>query len=142
MAPTARPRIGLVLGGASFDTELPVYDNFVLGGPTSLPGLSTGELRGNSYWSGSAAYLQRIGDISSLYGQTLYLGISLTAADMSDRIDGVRSEPIYSGALVLGGRTPLGPLTLSLGVTSTDDWQLVLGLGRPMEEGNIADPVW
>lgn len=71
MAPTARPRIGLVLGGASFDTELPVHDNFLL-----------------------------------------------------------------------GGRTPLGPLTLSLGVTSTDDWQLVLGLGRPMEEGNIADPVW
>jgi hypothetical protein len=107
VAPTARPRIGLVLGGASFDTELPVHDNFVLGGPTSLPGLSTGQLRGNSYWSGSAAYLHRIGDINPLYGQTLYLGAAFTAADMSDRIDGVRSEPIYSGALILGGRTPL-----------------------------------
>ncbi len=34
-------------------------------------------------------------------------GAAFTAADMSDRIDGVRSEPIYSAALILGGRTPL-----------------------------------
>jgi hypothetical protein len=54
----------------------------------------------------------------------------------------VRSEPIYSGAIVFGGRTPLGPGTLSLGATSTDDWQIVFGLGRPMEERNVADPLW
>jgi NTE family protein len=130
------------MGGTSFGTALPPYDNFVLGGPVSLPGLSTGQLRGNSYWSGTAAYLHKIGDISDIYGQALYLGLALTAADMSDRLDGVRSEPIYSGALVLGARTPLGPMTISLGATTTDDWQLVLGIGRPMEERNIADPAW
>jgi NTE family protein len=130
------------MGGTSFGSDLPVYDEFVLGGPTSLPGLSTGQLRGDSYWSGTAAYLHKIGEISELYGQSLYLGMSFTAADMSERIDGVHSEPIYSGALILGARTPLGPMTLSLGATSTDDWQLVLGIGRPMEERNIADPGW
>lgn len=130
------------MGGTSFGTELPIYDDFVLGGPNSLPGLSTGQLRGDSYWLATAAYAHKVGDINSLYGQALYLGFSLTAADMSNRIDHVQSEPIYSGALVLGGRTPLGPLTLSLGVTTTDDWQLVLAIGRPMEERNIADPVW
>ena len=130
------------MGGTAFGSDLPVYDNFVLGGPTSLPGLSTGQLRGESYWSGSAAYLHKIGEISELYGQSLYLGVIVTAADMSERIDGVHSEPIYSSALLLGARTPLGPMTLSLGATSTDDWQLVLGIGRPMEERNITDPVW
>jgi hypothetical protein len=59
---------------------------------------------------------------------------------MSGRIDGVRASPIYSGAFVLAGRTVLGPLTLSLAATTTGDWQLVLGLGRPIEERTITDP--
>jgi len=49
--------------------------------------------------------------------------------------------PVYD-YFVFGGRTPLGPGTLSLGATSTDDWQIVFGLGRPMEERNVADPLW
>ena len=130
------------MGGASFGTDLPVYDNFVLGGPTSLPGLSTGQLRGNSYWAATAAYLHKIGEINPLFGQSLYLGFSLTAADMSDRLDQVQSEPIYSGAVVFGGRTPLGPLTLSLGAATTSDWQIMFGLGRPLEERNVSDPTW
>jgi NTE family protein len=130
------------MGGTSFGTELPIYDDFVLGGPTSLPGLSTGQLRGDSYWAGTAAYLHKIGDLNELYGQAVYLGMSFSAADMSERIDNVRSEPIYSAAVILGARTLLGPMTLSLAATTTDDWQLVLGIGRPMEERNIADPVW
>jgi len=36
------------VGGTSFGTPLPLYDSFALGGPTSLPGLSTGQLRGDS----------------------------------------------------------------------------------------------
>ena len=35
---------------ASFDTTLPIYDLFVLGGPNSFPGLNLGELRGEDYW--------------------------------------------------------------------------------------------
>ena len=40
-----------VMGGTSFGTQLPLYDTFALGGPASLPGLSTGQLRGESYWA-------------------------------------------------------------------------------------------
>jgi NTE family protein len=36
------------MGGTSFGTPLSLYDSFALGGPTSLPGLSTGQLRGDS----------------------------------------------------------------------------------------------
>jgi outer membrane protein assembly factor BamA len=129
-------------GGSSLDTELPLYDVFTLGGPVSLPGLSLGELRGSSYWSAQASYLQRIADISYLFGQSIYAGLRLTAADMSGRIDRIRAEPTYSVALVLAGRTPLGPLSLSLAGTAESDWQLVLGLGRPIEERAITDPNW
>jgi NTE family protein len=131
-----------VSGGSSFDTSLPLYDLFSLGGPVSLPGLSLGELRGTSYWSAQASYLQRIADISYVFGQSIYAGLTLTAADMSGRIDGVNAQPTYSGAVVLAGRTPLGPMTLSLAATTTSEWQLVLGLGRPIEERTITDPSW
>jgi NTE family protein len=131
-----------VSGGSSFDTDLPLYDTFTLGGPVSLPGLSLGELRGSSYWSAQASYLQRIADISYVFGQSIYAGMVFTAADMSGRIDGIEAPPVYSGALILTGRTPLGPVALSLAATSTSEWQLVLGLGRPIEERTITDASW
>jgi NTE family protein len=131
-----------VSGGSSLDSDLPVYDTFTLGGPVSLPGLSIGELRGSSYWSAQGSYLQRIADISYVFGQSLYAGVTLTAADMSGRIDRVRAEPTYSGAFVLAGRTPIGSVSLSLAATTDSDWNLVLGLGRPIEERTITDPRW
>jgi len=129
-------------GGTSLDTTLPVYDTFTLGGPVSFPGLSIGELRGMSYWSGQVSYLHKVVDISNVFGQALYAGFALTAAEMNDRIDAVRAEPIYSGAFIMGGRTPLGPLSMSLAATTTGEWRLVFGLGRPVEERTITDPVW
>ncbi len=131
-----------VSGGSSFDTALPLYDLFSLGGPVSLPGLSIGELRGSSYWSAQASYLQRIADISYVFGQSIYAGVTFTAADMSDRLDGIYAPPTYSAAFVLAGRTPLGPVSLSLAATTDSDWQLVLGLGRPIEERSINDLSW
>jgi NTE family protein len=129
-------------GGTSFSTTLPIYDQFVLGGPMSFPGLNLGELRGEDYWSATATYMHKVAELSSLFGQALYAGFALTAGDMHDRLDGVRAEPLYAGTLLFGGRTPLGPLRLLLSVASNDDWQVVLGIGRPIEEGSITDPVW
>ena len=131
-----------VSGGSSFDTSLPLYDTFSLGGPVSMPGLAIGELRGTSYWSAQASYLWRIADISYIFNQSIFAGLKFTAADMAGRIDGVNGSPIYSGAFVLAGRTPLGPLSLSLAGTTSSNWQLVLGLGRPIEEGTINDFGW
>jgi NTE family protein len=129
-------------GGTSFDTTLPIYDLFVLGGPISFPGLSLGELRGEDYWLASTMYMHKIAELSSLFGQALYLGFAVTGGDMEGRIDGVHEGPLYAGTLLFGGRTPLGPLRFYLSVASNDDWQVVLGIGRPIEEGAITDPVW
>ena len=131
-----------LMGGTSFGDEMPAYDQFVLGGPNSFPGLSLGALRGEQYWSGQASYLHKVADISALFGQALYMGMQFTAGEMRERFDLENPETIYSGALLVGGRTPLGPLTLSLALTSTDEWQIVFGLGRPIEERTIADSEW
>jgi NTE family protein len=131
-----------VTGGGTTQGELPFYDLFTLGGPLSFPGLSLGQLRGTSYWTGSAGYLHKIADISALFGQSLYAGVQLTAGDMAGRIDGVNDAPAFSASFLLGGRTPLGPLTLSIAATTSNEWNLLFGLGRPIEERNITDPVW
>jgi NTE family protein len=131
-----------LMGGTSFGNELPIYDLFSLGGPNSFPGFNIGEQRGEEYWAGNARYLHKVADISPLFGQALYVGLQLSAAEMRARLDGLPPEKVYSGAVFLGGRTPLGPLTLSLATTSSDQWQLLFGLGRPIEERTIADSDW
>ena len=129
-------------GGASFGSTLPVYDAFTLGGPISLPGFNLGELRGSNYWSAQASFLRRVADISYVFGQALFAGLKLTVADMNDRVGLAPDDPVYSAAVVLTGRTPLGPVALSLAGTSESEWQLVFSLGRPIEERTITDPAW
>jgi len=129
-------------GGSSFGAQLPVYDAFTLGGPVSMPGFNVGELRGSNYWSGHASFLRRVADISYVFGQALYAGLNFTVADINDRVGLAPDDPVYSTGLVLVGRTPLGPVSLSLAFTSESNWQLVFGLGRPIEERAITDPAW
>jgi NTE family protein len=129
-------------GGSSLDTQLPVYDLFSLGGPVSFPGLSIGELRGQSYWSAQAGYLHQVAEISNIFGQAVYAGFALTAGDMGERIDLVHGDTIFSGSFILSGRTPLGPVGVTLSFNNTDEWQVVFGLGRPIEERTVTDPAW
>ena len=128
-------------GGSSLGTSLPVYDQFLLGGPISFPGFAIGELRGDGFWTTSATYLKRVAQISDLFGQALYVGASLTAGAMDDQFDYPGAGVLYSAALLFGGRTPLGPLTMSLAGTSQGDWQVMFDLGRPIQEHTILDPV-
>jgi NTE family protein len=127
------------MGGGTLSGELPFYENFSLGGPRSFPGLGLGQLRGTSYWAASAAYLHRIAEISALFGQAVYLGADLTAADMAGRPDGLHEPPVYGGSLLFGGRTPLGPIALLVSTTSVEDFSVFFTLGRPIEEGTILD---
>jgi NTE family protein len=129
-------------GGESFQGELPFYDLFTLGGPISFPGLGLGQLRGSSYWTVSSSYLYKVADISPLFGQAMYAGAGLIAGDMSGRLDGVRDPTIVGASLLFGGRTPLGPLRMSVATTSTDEWSVLVTLGRPIEERTITDPTW
>jgi NTE family protein len=131
-----------VAGGSSFGNPLPVYDSFTLGGPVSMPGFNIGELRGSNYWSAQGSYLRQVADFSYVFGQALYAGLNLTVANVSDRIGLTPDGSLYSSSIFLAGRTPLGPVSLSFAVTSESDWQLVFGLGRPIEERAITDPVW
>jgi NTE family protein len=129
-------------GGSSLETELPAYDVFQLGGPMSFPGFALGELRGQGYWTASASYLKRVAELSNLFGHALYVGGVVTAGKMNGQFAYPGAGVLYSGGVLLGGRTPLGPVTLLLAAASEASWQLTFSLGRPIVEHTIMDPAW
>ena len=132
-------------GGTDLNSSLPPDRYFMLGGPGSFPGYELGELRLTDYWTASGSYLWKIKDIMSIRGQALYAGVRLEAGQVFGRLESVvlpgfhDDEVIYGGSLYLAGRTQAGPLTLGLGMTSSDSWSLWIAVGRPIGNGTILE---
>jgi NTE family protein len=126
-------------GGRRLSGELPRYRDFSIGGVRSFPAFERGQLRGEGYWSGSASWLLRLGDIQPQLGQAVYGGFGLQAARVSDRLDGINEGTILGASFTLSARTPVGPLLLSLGAADNGSVQLHLALGRPISEGSMLD---
>jgi NTE family protein len=133
----------IVGGGKELSGELPGTQQFQLGGIRTFPGLQRGELRGDSYWYAATNYWWKFADIQALFGQALYAGLRLQAGRMGGRIDSfaVDDGTLYGIAASLGGRTPIGPFTLSLGIVDNSSWQIQLAIGRPIPEGSILDEI-
>ena len=126
-------------GGGDLGSNLPADRAFALGGPSSFPGLELGELRVEGYWTIDTSYLWRVKEGFSIRNLALYAGIRLQAGAVYDRFDTGESEDIYGGSLFLTGRTLVGPLTVGVGMTSTDSWSMWLSIGRPVGHGTILD---
>ena len=126
-------------GGGDLGSNLPADRAFALGGPSSFPGLELGELRVEGYWTVDTSYLWRVKEGFSIRNLALYAGIRLQAGAVYDRFDNGESEDIYGGSLFLTGRTLVGPLTVGVGMTSTNSWSAWLSIGRPVGHGTILD---
>lgn len=131
----------LVGGGKELAGELPVTQEFQLGGIRTFPGLLRGELRGRSYWYAGSRYNWRLAEIQPLFDQALYAGLRLQGGRMGERIDGVAEGALYGISASLSGRTPIGPFTVSLGWVDNGSLELQLGIGRPIAEGSILDEI-
>jgi hypothetical protein len=78
----------------------------------------------------------------SLRGQAVYLGLRLQAAQLTDANpldNGEDDLSISGGSLYLTGSTPVGPLTIGYGKTSTDAWSVWLAIGRPIGHGTAME---
>jgi NTE family protein len=132
-------------GGSNLGSDLPIDRYFTLGGPGSFPGLQLAEYRAPEYWTVSGSYLWKVADLQTLRGQAIYFGAQLEGGEIANWIENDQVltdpelEPIYGGSLYLVGRTPVGPMTIGLGGTSTNSWSVWFTLGRPVGQGTMLE---
>jgi NTE family protein len=134
---TARP-IGphsLVFEGRlirNFGTPSSRYFKPSLGGLKQLSGFEEDALVGNQMVYLAATYFHRLDQQSILpVDLPVYVGLSLEAGNVwQDSSDMRLRNLIYTGAVMLGVDTPLGPLYLGYGRTEEDEASLYLRLGR------------
>ena len=125
-------------GGTDLGSTLPADRAFSLGGPQSFPGYSPGEVRARDYWTVQGNVLWRIADILPILNQALYGGLGLEAGHVRDRIDSVADGDLYGISAYIGGRTPVGTLTIGVG-KATGAWAGWVTLGTPVGSGSILD---
>jgi NTE family protein len=125
-------------GGTDLGSTLPADRAFSLGGPQSFAGYSPGEVRARDYWTVQGNVLWRIADILPILNQALYGGLGLEAGHVRDRIDSVADGDLYGISAYIGGRTPVGTITIGVG-KATGAWAGWVTVGTPVGSGSILD---
>jgi NTE family protein len=125
-----------VAGGTDLGGTLPADRAFSLGGPQSFPGYAIGEVRARRYWTVDGAVLWHVADILPILSQSLYGGMRLEGGRVYERIDPTPDGSIYGVSTYVGGRTPIGTLTVGIGWASGSraGW---ITLGTPVGAGSI-----
>jgi NTE family protein len=122
--------------GSHLGSTLPADRAFSLGGPQSFPGYNPDEIRARRYWLVQGEFLLHVADILPIASQALYGGIGVEGAQVYERVDPVPDGKLYGISAQVGGRTPLGTLTLGVG-RATGSWGAWLTLGTPVGTGSI-----
>jgi NTE family protein len=126
----------LVAGGGKIGPEeIPVYDQFGLGGFLKLSGLQRDQLRSDRFAFGRLIYRGRVADIPLFGG--VQVGASLEAARLRPLVPIWRGEivsgdlTVMAGSVFVGVDSPLGPLFLGFGYANRDNKAVYLFLGLP-----------
>ena len=122
---------GALTYGTNLGSEIPVYDEFLVGGLFSLGGYSEGELRGQVTAGVTAGYHYRLLSLPSGLGEGIYVGGLVDArnvwADTSEiSLDDLR----YGFTVVVGADTVAGPLFLAYGRAEGGRDRIYVTLGR------------
>jgi NTE family protein len=117
--------------GTRFGTQLPDYDGFSLGGALNLSGYQENQLVGNGLRLGRLVYFYRLAE-GGRFVSSYYLGGSLEAGNVTDRVNGPQHPGLIFGSSVfVGADTVLGPLYFALGYAEGGNYAVYLFLGRP-----------
>ncbi|HET6362726.1 MAG TPA: patatin-like phospholipase family protein [Gemmatimonadota bacterium] len=116
--------------GASASAEdLPVREEFLLGGFASLSGFGEGELRGEAFAVGRVGLLRRIAEIPPAL-RAVVAGGWIEAGDAWDRSDDEEIDLRPSVTLAVGAETLFGPLFLAWSRADEADGRITVSLGR------------
>lgn len=117
---------GTLGGGWSPGSELPLYDEFRIGGLFSLSGFAPEQLRGQYFG------IARLGYYRKTRG-SLYLGGWLEGGNVWPTSDAVGDDLIATATLLAGADSKLGPVYLAYGVTDTNEDAIYLVIGRTFQ---------
>jgi NTE family protein len=118
-------------GGTAFNTNMPAYDTFALGGPLQLSGYHIGEFSGREMAFGRLLYYNRTIKLPDLLGSGVYVGGSLEAGRVQSRFDGQPSDNTkWSSSVFLAADSFLGPGFVGLGF-APGRWNVYMLLGAP-----------
>lgn len=111
-------------GGTSLGTEIPVYDQFALGGLMNLSGFAYGQLHGNRYALLRAGTYTRLRTLPPEIGSGFYAGAFFEAGRVDD-------DDIRRSLTIIGGAdTILGPVLLGYARTNTGDGRFYVTIGK------------
>lgn len=115
---------GTVHGGISpGDDDLPIYDQFVLGGFFSLAAFERGELRGDNFGLLRIGYYYRL-------GRVLHAGGFVEAARVAALPEDVLQNPVLTATAMVVADTAFGPLYLAFSGAEEGRRELYVIFGR------------
>ncbi len=119
---------------SSLGSRLPVYEEFLLGGPTSFPGFERQELRGSNLIALRLAYQYRLFDLPLGLGRgaygTLAYNVGTIGRSRQQLTDDSRLE--HGGAVGIGLDTIVLPVEITLGFGSNDRVEAYVSIGFPL----------
>ena len=126
-------------GGTNLGSEVPFYDEFLVGGFGSLSGFKEGQLRGPLFGVARLGYYVRSAGLSGRFGRGVYLGGWVEAGNAwATRSEARLDNLIYAGTVGAGVDTFLGPVYLVYGHSDDGHGSLYLSLGRTSFTGTNA----
>jgi len=125
---------GTVVGtldlGTDLGSDLPIYDNFRLGGFLRLSGLPPGRLQGDVKGLAGLINYWRIGNLASFARR--YVGVSVEAGNTWDDLSQASWGDLhYGGSLFFGLDTKFLPIYVGGGLAEGGERSLFLFIGRP-----------
>src|SRR5262249_42816235 len=119
-------------GGTDFQSTMPAYENFRLGGPLRLSGYRIDQFSGDRYAFGRLMYYNRTIPLPDILGSGVFAGASLEAGKMEARFAGQGSAgTTLSGSLFLAASTFAGPAYFGFGLGENGNYSVYLLLGAP-----------
>ena len=126
-----------VMAAVKVDGEdVPIYDQFALGGFLNLSGLSRGSLFGENVALAEVVYYRKLADLNPGLGRAIYAGLSVELGEVwSGSSDFSVENATFAGSLFLGMDTVLGGVYLGVGVAERGDAAVYLQLGSLFGQG-------
>jgi len=123
---------GRIEWGEELSGDVPIYDQFVLGGPGRLSGLFLDQLSGDKYNLAVVEFYRSIGDMPSQLGRGIYAGFSAEAGRINDPLMKDPWDWTTSGAVFWGADTILGAIFIGFGYSSLGQSTTYLTIGYPL----------